>query len=188
MEALAEECRKVMEEAPVSDCMRYHDATWEEMEGEAGKWVRAWTNSPGWLNYGMVFHGKEMASSVDIPETRRFLDLVAERYDIDIAGYSWLKPGELIEEHKDEMERTGKITIHVPLVVPPDNATGECFLSVKGTRQAYRKFLPLCFLDHLMHAASNQTAHDRVVMYLKVAPKDPERVTQALLDVFSLLK
>lgn len=175
MESLAKEAREVIQSAQISDVSRGKRATFEELEEHKHKWVRGWTDEPEWLNFGFVFDGIDVQDEV-APETRRFIDTLKTDFIVRMAGFSWLKGMSEIPVHADEFY-TRCIIVHIPLIVP---SSGECYITVNGTRMDYKYLVPLCFVDHFPHAVFNHSPDDRVVLYLKLEPRADSGFKDAL--------
>lgn len=136
-------------------------------------WVKGWKHdgSPddGWLNFALVFGGKEVrTNAATCPVTMRVLRQIP---GVSIAGFSWLRPHTVIHRHRDHLPNLSR-TVHLGLVVPSDEAT--CHLIVQGKNRRVRTYEEregrvIEFDSRHPHWAHNFSDEERIILYVDLA-------------------
>ena len=132
-------------------------------------WMHAWdirgASHSMWLNFALVFNGHPVGrNSEACPQTMALLSRIP---GLTIAGFSWIKPHGVIEEHTDDNLGPMNRTWHVGLRVPP-----KCYLAVRTPSRV--NTLPhsdggvLMFDARNPHWAINFSDEDRFVLYLDI--------------------
>jgi beta-hydroxylase len=125
-------------------------------------WVRAWTGSPNWLNFGLIYANQILHPELNSSRILSTLEALVQR-PFYMVGYSLLKPGYYIPQHKDEdvFHKFDNVW-HFGLDVPP-----ECYLKVNDAEFQEQEGSLLTFDDGHSHSAWNLGTRERIVMYIK---------------------
>lgn len=132
-------------------------------------WMHAWDVRGGshsmWLNFALVFDGRPVGKNSEAcPKTMALLTRIP---GLKIAGFSWVKPHGVIEEHTDDNLGPMNRTWHVGLCVP-----AKCYLAVRTP--SHVKTFPhsdgdvVTFDARNPHWAVNFSDEDRFVLYLDI--------------------
>jgi len=136
-----------------------------------GQWVRGWTDSSKWYNYGFIYMGKKLPkASKRHPAVFAVIDQMCGSKAVVMCGFSRLLPGAEIPTHADEQYgyrgwgATNNV-LHVGLDVPEDG----CALRVGKTVVTQQNGRAIEFCDSLSHSAWNRHASKtRTIFYLKI--------------------
>lgn len=159
------------------------DEFFDQTQGKSG-WLHWWSvegEDPhqDWTVFPLVHEGKLATENCKfVPETAKLLSQVE---GIRVGGFSRLKPNSGIETHCGFTGRKyHALTYHLGLIIPP---AGDCFLACgpkvhRWTKQGQA----IVFDDTFPHSAANETAFERVVLYVdfripeEIEPRLPEMV------------
>lgn len=145
----------------ITETSRSHGVDNALIDNFDGKWVRGWNNSPEWLNYGLIYNGKNLPlAEKRQPHTITFLNSFNDK--VFMAGYSLLKSGGVIEKHRDEEKNSKKNVWHIGLDVPD-----ECYLIVNDEKYKEENKKVIMFDDSYIHSAVNFSNKDRMILYIK---------------------
>lgn len=149
----------------ITDNMRPRKMDIDLVDNFDGKWIRGWNNSPNWLNYGLIYNGKNLPLAEQRqPYTITFLNSFNDK--VFMAGYSLLKAGGKIEKHRDEEENNKRNVWHIGLDVPED-----CYLTVNDEKYKEENKKVIMFDDAHTHSAENLSKKDRLILYIKFYTK-----------------
>ena len=145
------------------------DADLLKLHSAKSGWIHSW-NADGmshgmWLNFALVFAGHPVGKNSDL--CPRSMALLQRIPGLQIAGFSWIKPHGVIEEHTDNNFDSLNRTWHVGLDVPP-----KCYLTVRANARTetfqHVNGGVLMFDARNPHWAVNFSELDRIVLYLDV--------------------
>jgi hypothetical protein len=161
LEAVTTEALKARTEAPKADWTRPQS---EERVGPetvrqyTGKWVRGWTGSPNWLNFGLMYKSQEMGVAQDYPATMALLHRIQRQTgrEIRCAAFNLVKGQGTLAYHKDQPNERGlkrqPNIWQLAVVAPPDGQSG---LLVDQTYHPYAVGKWTIFDDSRRHAVVN---------------------------------
>ncbi len=118
---------------------------------------------PDWCSLPVRSGGRDVAATRALcPRTSTAVDAIADHL---MSGgevfFSLLRPGAAIPPHHDETNF--KLTVHLPLIVPPD-----CAIAVGGEARTWLEGQCLVFDDTFRHEAWNRSDRDRVCLLLDI--------------------
>ncbi len=115
----------------------------------------------GWKRFYLSWYGRELASAeAQCPKT---LALLRQIPTIKAAMFASLPPGATLVRHRDPY--AGSLRYHLGLVTPNDPA---CFIEVDGQRYHWKDGESVMFDETFIHHATNNTGHQRVVLFCDV--------------------
>lgn len=156
---LLEECKNSLS-YPLADIKREKHIT--DLSEYYGKWVKGWTDDPGWLNYGLIYNYEIIEGEENkFPETIKFLKSLKE--PIFMAGYSLLKGKSGIPVSRDEENNSNLINVYnIGLIVPE-----KCFMRINKDVYKHEAKKFLSFSDSFYHSEFNGSEQDRLLLYIK---------------------
>lgn len=160
MDNILSEAKKALD-YEITDKTRSKDVDIDLIDNFDGKWVRGWNNCPKWLNYGLIYDGKNLPlAEKRQPYTIELLHSFNDK--VFMAGYSLLKAGGKIEKHRDEEKNSKRNVWHIGLDVPED-----CYLIVNDEKHKEENRKVIMFDDSRVHSAENLSDKDRLILYIK---------------------
>lgn len=166
-------------DAPVMEMTRFdksHEEVLAELEeyiaqGNSFGWIEGWGengSNPNWLQYGLMAF--DMAIPYVDPKLGRTLEMLKKIDGIQICGFAMLKSGAMLPVHTHpEIEEEDLLQMHLPLVTAATR--NYSYLNVAGE---FRQFVcgePIIFDGSLDHFALNESATDRVILYMEFSRK-----------------
>ena len=125
-------------------------------------WVKGWTGSNKWLNYGIVYDSKYYNSHTFTHDLIKYIEKFEER-PVLMAGFSLLKSGGKIPKHTDEQVLHEKENVwHYGLDVPEN-----CYLIIDNKKITEENGKLIKFDDAMIHSAVNNSNNDRMILYIK---------------------
>lgn len=120
-------------------------------------WIKNWDGYRGWLNYGIIVDGKDIAARI-LPNTTNILCAIPS---IKFACLSILKAGQIIPLHAhEEMRSASLLTYHLGLDVP-----NECYINVAGEFITHQNGKEIIFDGSLPHYSFNASTQDRMILH-----------------------
>lgn len=127
---------------------------------EVSKEQAAITNDNLWQTFLLYAYGaKSMRNAALCPLTTRTIEEIPE---MRTAFFSILAPGKTIPPHRGPYK--GLVRCHLALKIPE----GNCGITVSGQKREWVNGRCLFFDDTLVHEAWNNTADERVVLFLDI--------------------
>ena len=121
----------------------------------------------GWKRFYLKWYGANLPSAQRLcPQTLALLDPIKS---VKGAMFAMLQPGAELTKHRDPY--AGSFRYHLGLVTPDSD---DCYLCVDGERYAWRDGEAVMFDETYLHYAKNNTAQNRIILFLDV--KRPVRL------------
>jgi hypothetical protein len=159
MDAIKKHMQEMLETRPFYRTTRPVEQTLDILRYKDG-WVRGWTGSDTWYNFGLVYGGIPLYEEI-LPSIRA---VIGNDAPILMAGYSALFAGGIIPPHKDENEPHSRPNVcHVGLSCPKFT-----WLHFSDTSISEEDGKIIWFDDAREHAASNLSGDTRVILYVKI--------------------
>jgi beta-hydroxylase len=115
----------------------------------------------GWKRFYLKWYGEPQPSArLHCPRTVELLEGIPE---VRAALFALLPAGGTLMEHRDPF--AGSLRYHLGLSTPNSDA---CWISVDGTRYAWRDGEGVLFDETYVHHAANETARDRLILFCDV--------------------
>jgi len=160
------EAKYAMDNFPVSTDSRSQDVDPALLGTHVGKWIRGWTGSPKWLNFGLVYDEMYLPTTLTFPHLTSYIQTVEnECGPISMAGLSWMLPGCSIPPHTDECVVNKEDNVHHLGILVPHS----CGLIVDKKHYSEAVGKSIWFNDGKTHSAYNNSTGDRVILYVKLA-------------------
>lgn len=115
----------------------------------------------GWKRFYLKWYGEPLPSArAHCPRTVELLESIPE---VRAALFAFLPAGGTLMEHRDPF--AGSLRYHLGLATPNSD---RCWISVDGTRYAWRDGEGVLFDETYLHHAANETSTDRLILFCDV--------------------
>ncbi|MBM3104594.1 lipid A hydroxylase LpxO [Pseudomonas sp. P66] len=115
----------------------------------------------GWKRFYLKWYGESHPSAMKLcPRTTELLQSIGT---VKAAMFATLPPGSKLVRHRDPY--AGSYRYHLGLDTPNDDA---CYICVDGENYSWRDGEGVVFDETYIHYASNQTEHNRIILFCDV--------------------